>query len=192
MRHCRFCGHTGHNIRTCPSRPSASKDADKQWFKKRRKSTRRCSFCFETGHDRRKCVKLHEEREAWVSNNAQFRARFLADMKKNGYGIGAVIRRKSYDGNDYAFVKAINWEDINFEERYSYAAIICPLTNIDTSHAANLPRKFGKTQEELLSSHYLRNDENDFLVETPTTPETINPPLGWLSGRVDKFPNRLH
>ena len=126
MRHCRNCGNTGHNRRTCPSRSQESKIADKQYHNRYRSKHRRCRYCNQLDHDRRKCVKLKEDRVTWVKENAQYRKLFIEDCKQHGFAVGAMLVSK-YNKSEFYFVKSINWEAINTNDSWNYSVKVLDL-----------------------------------------------------------------
>jgi len=191
MRHCRYCGNTGHNRRTCPSRSPESKDSDKQYHNRYRAKNRRCSFCYETGHDRRKCAKLVVERNTWINNNAIYREQFFEDMKRNGLGIGALVKRKDiYSSNmiEYFVVKNIDWGAINHDDTYSYPVHVAPIADMENPH--NLPAPlYGLRGEALDQAKRWRNAGLE--VEVPVAENTIKPPAEWFTGKSHGLPRNL-
>ena len=191
MRHCRYCGNTGHNVRTCPSRSQESKNSDKEWHSKRRNRGRRCSFCYENNHDRRKCVKLVTERNIWINNNATYREHFFEDMKRNGLGIGALVKRHDmYSPNKVEFyvVKNIRWDAINHDDTYSYPILVAPIVDMEDTHNLPVPL-YGLRGEALEHTRKWRN--TSFEVEVPVTENTIKPPADWFTGKSDGLPRNL-
>ena len=192
MRHCRFCGYTGHNRRTCPSRSPESKDGDKQYHNRYRSKSRRCSFCYEGGHDRRKCVKLITERNTWINDNAIYRERFFEDMKRDGYGVGSLIKRQSpwdrHDTYEYFVVKDINWDTINHDNTYAYPIYAAPL--IDMEHPVNLPAPLYGLRDEALE-HASKWRNSGAQVENPVPENTIKPPAEWFTGKSVGLPRNL-
>lgn len=190
MRRCRFCGYTGHNRRTCPSRSPESKDSDKQYHNRYRAKNRRCSFCYETGHDRRKCAKLVTERNVWISNNAIYREQFFEDMKRNGLGIGSLVKRTdTYSAKaEYYVVKNIRWDDINHDDTYAYPIGAAPIVDMEDSH--NLPAPlYGLRGEAFEQAKKWRSYGLD--IEVPVAENTIKPPAEWFTGKSNGLPRNL-
>jgi len=178
MRHCRFCGYTGHNIRTCPSRSQDSKQHDKNQYSKYRSRSRRCRYCRENGHDRRKCEQLKQDRVKWIADNALYRKRFLEDMKNSGIGIGAIVQ--SYDS--MYMVGAIEWDAINNDNRYSYPICTLPIENMDERGTINFPSYFGTSDEN--REYYIVNGGRQIKAVNPASANAIEKsvPDGWLNG----------
>jgi len=189
MRYCRNCGNTGHNRRTCPSRSQEAKNADKEYHNKYRRKSRRCSFCYENEHDRRKCEKLKSERNVWITENAAYRSRFLEDMKKAGIGIGAIVKRISWQSQTtFYFIKDIRWDYINQDDHYSYPFRVLVIGEDCVESGINAPSYFGRNDKE--REYYINNDRN-MVAENPAMPDSIKPPIEWFDGTTVNFPKRL-
>jgi len=187
MRHCRYCGNTGHNRRTCPSRSPEVKKADNEYHKLYRRRSRTCRYCRGTNHDKRSCVKLIGDRAEWVKRNAAFRKRFLEDARKEGFGVGCILKIKYWGSEDahYYFVTKINWDAIVADNRYNYAVTVEQIGAGGAINTLNAPHYFGlETEDE--RDYYLKN--NDTQIETPVPVDTIERmiPSNWLSGEVNK------
>jgi len=191
MRYCRYCGNTGHNRRTCPSRSQESKNSDKQYMNRYRSKSRRCSFCYETGHDRRKCEKLVVERNEWINQNAIYRERFFEDMKRSGFGIGSLLRRNDSWKSEYKhyyIIKNIDWDSINHDDTYSHPVFAAPIE--DMEHPIHIPAPLYGLRDDVLANQ-LRWRNNSTEVENPVPENTIKPPAEWFTGNSRGLPQRL-
>lgn len=185
MRHCRYCGNTGHNRRTCPARSPEVKKADNDYHKRYRSRTRTCRYCRGSNHDRRKCEKLVADRAEWVTRNAAFRKRFLEDAKKEGWGVGCVIKMSHWNNAEYFYlVEKINWDAIVVDNRYVYAMGVSQIGGDDCTNY-NPPRHFG-VEDINDRAYFMKN--SDITIENPVPVETIEKsiPANWLSGETPK------
>jgi hypothetical protein len=185
MRHCRYCGNTGHNRRTCPSRSPETKKADNEYHKRYRSRSRTCRYCRGSNHDRRKCDKLIADRADWVTRNAAFRKRFLEDAKKVGWGVGCIIKMTHWNNADfYYLVEKINWDAVVVDSRYNYAMTVSQIGGEDHNNY-NPPRYFG-VEDVNDREYFIKNC--DMAIENPVTAESIEKaiPSNWLSGETTK------
>ena len=187
MRHCRYCGNTGHNRRTCPQRSPEVKKADQEYHSKYRRNNRRCGYCSNFGHDKRKCAKRKDDRTAWIAENAEFRKRFIEDCKQYGYGVGCVIGN-TQDNQQYLFVKSINWDAITVGDSWNYALRAINMSS-GNEISFSSPSFFGKSGDDrdISKSYY------NYHVVTKADVTNIEKslPTGWLDGMTDNFPSYL-
>jgi hypothetical protein len=190
MRHCRFCGNTGHNRRTCPSRSQDSKTADKDYHNRYRSKHRRCRYCNEFDHDRRKCVKLKDDRITWTKENAEYRKLFIEDCKQHGFGVGAMLV-SSYKKDEFYFIKSINWESINKSDSWNYCVSVLDLA-AGRETRISAPSFYGKTGNERTNAISYGGDYKvEHLADTSNLEKFL--PSGWLDGLTsnDRLPSYL-
>lgn len=129
---CRWCGKSKHNRTTCPKRLEYIKNNPSSWEAKchsertSSKGTRsaRCSWCSENGHNKRNCETLMNDTIAFCKKNAAFRTKALEYMRKEGLGIGGLVKIEAWGYNKegkYETVKDalgmivdVNWDKINY------------------------------------------------------------------------------
>ena len=128
-RRCSYCGLSGHNRRSCSSRPDASKERDAQYYRSsiygRAKPS--CSYCGDTQHRRPKCAKLPVDRENWYRSEESVRRAFRNKMIELGACKGVLIRQ-TYRGSwsietetfkeedwNYLLIDSINLYDVSFK-----------------------------------------------------------------------------
>jgi len=59
---------------------------------------RKCGYCRAEGHIKRNCEMLHSQRRQVFEHEVQTRKNVYEDLVKSGYGVGALIQSKSYNG----------------------------------------------------------------------------------------------
>lgn len=130
---CRWCGNSKHNRTTCPKRLEYIKNNPASWEAQRHaermnasgKRTGKCSWCGNGGHNKRNCNSLVEDSIALTKKNAAYRKHALEYMRKEGLGIGALVKINSawgYDtkgeyingSNAIAMIVDINWDKISY------------------------------------------------------------------------------
>lgn len=189
MRHCRYCGGRGHNIRSCSTlREQASKDPN-SWAARKvasiatknkvnSSSTRKCSYCKDSGHNRASCSKLSTDYVEMVKVNAEYRKNMLSKMRMAGFGIGALIEQKYSEENNLQLITEIVWDNINCDSvRSGWSNQIAfdgeyPCHRIDVN-------KFSENKYE---DYYMR-------ILEPASEESVvsSIPDGWLSGKSPKI-----
>ena len=108
---CTFCGHSGHNRRSCSSLRQKIRDEPDGYYARQARSNaklyptnpRRCGYCKETGHNKKTC---HKRKDALIeiSKKARsWRTQFLECAKEVGFGLGALVKFKdpSFIENEY-------------------------------------------------------------------------------------------
>ena len=193
MRHCRYCGNSGHNRRTCPSRPAHVKESDNKYHNMYRRK-RTCRYCRQTDHDKRKCGKLITDRNEWIVRNAEYRKRFLEEAKREGYGVGAIVKRASWSNENYCLVISINWDAITVDNNYNYAIRGSGIGEDNQGENTFSPPTHYGIPEGPDREYYLKYS-NDNCVVNPAPAESIQNsiPPNWLSGecRIDNLPMHL-
>ena len=59
---------------------------------------RKCGYCRDSGHIKRNCDMLHGQRAAIFNHEVQMRKRVYQDLVAGGYGVGALIESKAWNG----------------------------------------------------------------------------------------------
>lgn len=145
---CRWCGNSKHNRTTCPSRLDYIKNNPTSWEAQRHagrmkspgKRAGKCTWCSNPGHNKRNCASLVEDSIALTKKNANYRKHVLEYMRKNGVGIGSLVKIKSAWGynskGEYinasdaiAMIVDVDWDKIVYPAgneasiRYEYTNI---------------------------------------------------------------------
>lgn len=186
MRHCGYCGNSGHNRRTCPNRSPDVKQSDNAYYKRYRRK-RTCRYCRNTDHDKRKCEKLVADRNDWIAKNAKFRKRFIEDAKLVGFGVGALIKRKYWNDETFCLVNKINWDTINVDNRYNYAMHVFNIGNPDNDEQVlNTPMYFGLDGDE--RAYYIKMNKNEIEIVNPVNNDDLESklPADWFSGKCEE------
>lgn len=185
MRHCRYCGNSGHNRRTCPSRSNTAKESDSKYYSSRRRG-RSCGYCRGSNHDKRSCVKLVADRADWVNRNAEFRKRFLEDAKNEGWGVGAIFKQEHWNHVErFHIITKINWDAIVVDANFNYALTTMEIgKNSEDICTYNSPRYFGHTGSD---REYYKKYEAVSIVNPISVDSIINSvPANWLTGMTTK------
>lgn len=188
MRHCRYCGHRGHNIRSCSTlREQAAKDPN-SWAARKvatiatknkinSSSTRKCSYCKDSGHNRASCSKLSTDYVEMVKVNAEYRKNMLSKMKKAGFGIGALVEQKYNDC--LQLITEIAWDNINSDS----------IRTGWNNHVAFDGEAF--TSVRIDPTRFSDNKYEDYYIRIlePASEESVvsSIPDGWLSGKSPKI-----
>lgn len=183
MRACGWCGVSGHNRRSCPSRPEHYKNSDKTRYR-----AKTCSYCCQEDHTRPKCKKVDADREAWIAENAAYRKRFIEDMKAHGYGIGALYSNKNSGEVIPLMVRSFDWDSVTHTNRYCYAVKVI---EVSSSRAFSVcpPRYFGEgNAQERISYEMFYGIKMLSPVPFEQTLKTI--PANWFDG-TSGVPDRL-
>lgn len=62
-------------------------------------SERKCGYCRDEGHIKRNCSMLHEQRRTLFTHVVANRKRIYKELIESGYGVGALVEAKSYNGS---------------------------------------------------------------------------------------------
>ena len=118
---CSYCCNQGHNRSGCPDLKEYIKNNPDSWTaqryasKKRAGSKRKCSYCKESGHNRRSCILLHKDKSTAVSLNLDWRKNAVEHMKREGWGIGALVTYSSYNGSQaLGMITHVAWDKMDF------------------------------------------------------------------------------
>ena len=118
---CSYCCNQGHNRSSCPDLKEYIKNNPDSWTaqrhasKKRAGSKRRCSYCKEGGHNRRSCIPLSTDKSTAISLNLDWRKKAVEHMKREGWGIGALVAYSSYSGSKaLGMITHIKWDKMDF------------------------------------------------------------------------------
>lgn len=135
--YCGFCGHHGHNRRTCPElKKIAQQHPDGHYARKfreqkeRNKKPRKCSYCKTPGHTKRTCSVLAGDRVVMAKRAKDWRTKFMDRCFERGFGPGTLLKYrdpKILDGKwgqkrllnsiesngQYALVVALRWDALD-------------------------------------------------------------------------------
>ena len=204
---CGFCYMQGHNKRSCPELKKVMEQRltndpndwqAKRWQEKReaqkarRSKPRKCSFCLELGHNRRSCGSLKNEMSEFTKINRKFREHILAEMRKHGLGVGALVClnnqhycRETWEYiNNYPYlVKAIRWNSANVDEVASHnwePAMLeaCPVDDLTSMY-------YHKTLRVPRRPEIMTLETANTRLVSPVSGSLINPPEGWLDAGTD-------
>lgn len=155
---CGYCGHLGHNKRTCPDfkavidRRIAADPNDhyaKHLIAKRTQaSIRRCTYCNKIGHNRRTCTELAQCMQEWQAKAASWRLKFINYVVESGIAAGALIKTgtgRYGDTPQVLVVKEFYWSTLNHETQlgtsYPSPALRCLTMKLtDNCLQAHLPK----------------------------------------------------
>lgn len=144
---CSYCYQSKHNRATCPTllenmtkrREGNPEDyLARRYFDKRSSQQRRtktCGWCEHSGHTRRTCKELLNAKKVAVELCAGWRQRFVAEMKKTGLGVGALVQMGS-DSVYLGVLTGINWCNLDHRIAYgrgtsgSQALIVHPVADV--------------------------------------------------------------
>lgn len=172
---CSYCYQSKHNRATCPALLENMKQrlADnpedlraKFFFERKAKKQGRlksCGYCHNAGHTRRTCKELNNAKKVAVEKCCEWRQRFIAEIKKTGLGIGALVQIDS--GRPYLGVlTAINWHNLDHRIEFSSsghdgnkALILHPVGDIlesGTRRISSIPNFEGLVSEAQLTYGY--------------------------------------
>lgn len=177
---CSFCGTAGHNRSGCPTVAERAKDGSSYaayLLEKKRESSknRTCSYCRNGGHNRSTCQKLIDDYINKVQQNAEYRKKLLALMKKAGFGIGSLVSNR-YGRTPISIVTDIVWDKINIDDDYVDSFILdddkYPTFAVDL-------KKFKDNGEQVTYESYCGK------LESSISPEQVENqvPADWLSGK---------
>jgi hypothetical protein len=121
---CSECYKKGHNRNGCPDlKESMQKriEADPEdWYaknyfeKKQRRSKRTCGYCKQEGHNRKTCSEAKQDRQRFIDQNQIAREKALDWLKKQGIGVGTLVKRESYYEEEHlALVEQVQWASIH-------------------------------------------------------------------------------
>ena len=207
---CSHCWGRGHTKRSCPE----MKTKAAEWLKKNEhlKGTdqypsrpwyvrqveeyaesvknRQCSWCGEKGHNKRGCQQRKGAQSKNISKNKEWRAEVLERLKKDGYGVGALLERSDRPEHLY-MITDMNWDRLNltgsshdsvprydysksnYKEGMQYPNLIISRVKDARKTTAYYPQLTNEKGEELL--HYGRSH---WKVVSSTEP---SPPDGWVN-----------
>ncbi len=174
-RRCGYCGDRGHNRRTCNIRSPEAKKAEKTIYRKKS-----CGYCSNSGHTRPTCKQMDVDREKWIADNAAYRKLVLEDIKKNGFGVGAVFGQIRGDKKTAMMVRNILWDSIIHSDVWNYSVQFIDMKTGMKSITA-LPITYG--HEGISRDHYQRYDNTVVFIAAPEDKCLIGIPADWLSGK---------
>jgi len=97
----------------------------------------KCSYCYhykkivDRTHNRASCKVRKYDKDLWIKENKEWAIQFKKNMKKIGYGIGAII---SFENSDMPYViQSVTFEHISKDSLRAYAVL--PLDKIDDRDA---------------------------------------------------------
>ena len=135
MRRCSWCGHTGHNRRTCSRRTESltrSAEAGNHYAKVEleRRVSRTCSFCSLSGHDRRTCQELQDSVAKMGRINLDVRSAIHKRAKEHNFGVGSLVSVEvtNWADGDYqkseafGIVQRITWDNVNYTNEWDQSS----------------------------------------------------------------------
>ena len=143
---CSYCHRTGHNRAGCPDLKKYVEENPDSWTAQRhaakkaaRTRTRSCSYCSGKGHNRRGCESLKRDKATAVSLNHEWRRRASEHLKREGWGVGALLRIRTYHGEENLYmITRMMWENMDFRVLLEdHAHNVCEATRIDALGQAN-------------------------------------------------------
>jgi hypothetical protein len=176
MRRCGYCGDSGHNRRTCNRRSENSKKIDTSYYRKKS-----CGYCGNPGHTRPTCKQMDIDRDKWIGENAAYRKLVLEDIKKNGFGVGAVFGEVRGDKKTAYMVRNIHWDSITHSDVWSYAVQFIDMKTGMKSNTS-LPLTYG--HEGTSREHYQKYDNITIFIPAPEDKCLVGIPADWLSGKT--------
>jgi hypothetical protein len=163
MRHCSYCGQTGHNRITCVRRKESLIKAAENgngYAKAELESkprARTCSFCLLEGHDRRTCQELQDSVAEMGKINLDIRKEIHRRAKEHNFGVGSLVSFQVtnwVDGGyqkseEFGIVQRIEWDRIGHSNEWDqstdmYEPVVVQFaTSIEASSRGNFERRFG-------------------------------------------------
>ena len=149
---------------------------------------RHCSFCGEVKHNKRTCQNRKAQAKSYMEELGNSRKKLLANMKRNGFYIGAIFQYGTDEKPNVLFVREIRWESISSYNHYSIK--VSRIEDFDTTHYVHFPTAWFEdenagplitdnwTSFKILNSVDVSNIENDI-------------PDGWLEGTLGHLPMYL-
>ena len=171
---CSWCGGLNHNRRGCPHRSEQSKKLDPP------KKPRCCSWCQSTSHTRPKCERLASDKQEWIKRNADYRARFLEDLKKANLNYGSIFK---YSTSEHTFlVESIRWDSIRHDSRWEYNLQVRYLLNFDNLTYVIFTSWFGLEEGRKKEEEKKYSKDIEILSSPNEMPIESYIPADWLSG----------